>query len=96
MVFFSDDPNAGGSVQATVAGEITLTGATTVFETGLASIMGVGLTLKYASWTTTLSYDTSGSTLTIYAWKPGATEPTQLVPAASASETVSYVVHGTR
>ena len=86
----------GTPVGLTLAGEITLTGSVTRIETGFASIEGVGLALKYTGWTTQLSYETSGGTLTILAWRPIAGDPTRMTAAASASEVCSYVVRGAK
>ncbi len=81
------------------AGEVTLDGSNpTPVTTGLATISSVALTLKTAStpgddpsW---LSYDTSGGTLNIYAWKnTGGTDPT-LVASTSSTAVVGWVAVG--
>jgi hypothetical protein len=91
--------SAGVAVPKIVAGEVTLDGTNpTPIATGLTAVTGVALTLKSASapgddpsW---LSYDVSGGTVNVYAWKnTGGTDPT-LVASTSSTAVVGYIITG--
>lgn len=71
----------------------------TVINTGLKSIKAVSLALKGSAapgdGTSVLTYDTSGGTLSVYAWKnTGGTDPTLV--ASTGTETFSAIVIGER
>jgi hypothetical protein len=82
------------------AGEVTLDGSnpTVVTVTGMTSISSVQLTLKKSSTPgddpTSFSYDTSGTTLNIYAYKTDGTDPT-LIASTNSSAVVGWVAYGT-
>lgn len=97
---------AGGNLQFKDAdcsikrGEVALDGSNpTPVTTGLSSIAAVFLTLKSQTApgveTSVLSYDTTGGTLNIYAWKVTATNDATLV-ASTGTETVGYIAIGTQ
>jgi hypothetical protein len=82
-----------------VGGEVVLDGSNpTAVATGLTTIVAAHVSLKSSStpgddpsW---LSYDTSGGTLNIYAWKnTGGTDPT-LVASTNNTFTVGWMAFG--
>lgn len=97
---------AGGNLQfkgvnASIArGEVALDGSNpTAVSTGLSSIAAVFLTLKTQTApglnTSVVTYNTSGGTLNIYAWKVTQTNDTTLV-ASTGTETVGWIAIGTQ
>ena len=88
----------GTRVPRIVMGEVALDGGNpTPVSTGLTSITAVTLTLKGTAapgdTTSVVTYDTSGGTLNIYAWKnTGGTDPTLV--ASTGTETVGYMALG--
>ncbi len=81
-----------------MGGEVALDGSNaTPVTTGLASIAAVVLTLKGSAapgvGTTTLTYTTSGGTISVYAWKPTSNADPTLV-ASTGTETFSWVAIG--
>lgn len=81
-----------------VAGEVALDGSNpTPVVTGLSTIVGVGLALKGSTApgdnTSVVTYDTSGGTLNLYAWKNTSGSDPTLV-ASTGTETVGYTVFG--
>jgi hypothetical protein len=82
------------------AGEVTLDGSnpTVVTVSGMTAISSVQLTLKKSSTPgddpTSFSYDTSGTTLNIYAYKTDGTDPT-LVASTNSTAVVGWVAYGT-
>lgn len=91
-------PEARSAKSYVYAGEVALDGSNpTVVSTPFRTIVSVTLTQKNASApalsTSTLTYNTSGGTLNIYAWKPTGAGDTTLV-ASTGTETVGYVVVG--
>ena len=82
----------------TYAGEIALDGSNpTPIVTPLTTIVAVVLTIKSAvapgDNTSVLTYDISGGTINVYAWKnTGGTDPTLV--AATSTETLSWVAVG--
>lgn len=91
-------PDTKSSNLKFVAGEVALDGSNpTPIETGLTTIVGVGLALKGSSApgdnTSVLTYNAVGGRLDVYAWKnTSGTDPTLV--ASAGAETVSYVVMG--
>lgn len=80
-------------------GEVALDGSNpTTVATGLTTITGAVITLKKATapgvTVSSFSYDASGGTLSIYAWKPtSAADPTLI--ASTATDTVAWQATGT-
>lgn len=83
-----------------VCGEKALDGGNpTAIATGLKEIKSVALTLKGSTApgdnTSVLTYDVSGGTVNVYAWKnTGGTDPT--LAASTGTETFSYTIFGLR
>jgi len=80
-------------------GEVALDGSNpTPVATGLTTIAGVSLALKGTAapgvGTSVLTYDTSGGTLNIYAWKPTSNADPTLI-ASAGTETVGWTAYGT-
>jgi hypothetical protein len=82
------------------AGEVTLDGGnpTVVTVTGMTSITAVTLTIKSATALgddpVQVSYNTSGTTLNIYAWKNDGSDPT-LVASTNSAIVIGWVAYGT-
>ncbi len=94
----------GALAEATRRGEVFERGETaldasnpTAITTGLVSITSVVLTLKGTAapgvGTTTLTYDYSAGTLSVYAWKPTSSGNPTLI-ASTGTETFSWMVTG--
>lgn len=86
--------------ESVVRGEVALDASNpTPVVTGLRTITAVALALKGTSapgvGTSVLTYDTSGGTLNIYAWKVTNSSTTTLI-ASTGTETVGYVVIGAK
>jgi hypothetical protein len=83
------------------AGEVTLDGSnpTPVTVTGMTSISSVQLTIKSAAALgvdpTTVTYNTSGTTLNIYAWKVTGTGDTTLIASTNSEIVIGWVAYGT-
>lgn len=82
-----------------IGGEIALDGGNpTPIATGLTTVTGVALTLKGTSapgvGTSVLTYDISGATVNVYAWKPTSNADPTLI-ASTGTETVGYIISGT-
>jgi hypothetical protein len=91
-------PNSLANEIKVVSGEIDLDGSNpTTVTTGLSAIVSAGITLKQATapgvGTSHFTYDTDGTTLSIYAWKVTSNSNPTLV-ASAGTETVGYVVVG--
>jgi hypothetical protein len=82
------------------AGEVTLDGSnpTPVTVSGMTSISSVSLTIKkngaLGDDPVQVSYDTSGTTLNIYAQKTDGTDPT-LIASTNSSVVIGWVAYGT-
>lgn len=86
------------SVGVTVAGEVALDGSNpTPIASGLTTVTSVELALKKNSapgvGTSVLTYDVSGGTVNVYAWKPTSNADPTLI-ASTGTETFSYVIRG--
>jgi hypothetical protein len=81
------------------AGEVTLDGSnpTPVTVTGMTSISSVSLTMKNASAPADdpvqVTYNTSGTTLNIYAWKTDGSDPT-FVASTNSAIVIGWVAYG--
>jgi len=92
-------PNTLSANVKIVSGEIALDGTNpTVVNTELTTIYGAAVSLKQTGapgvTATTVTYNTSGGTLNIYAWKPTGSGDATLI-AATDTDPVGYVVMGT-
>ena len=91
-------PNTKMNETKVVGGEAALDGSNpTPIATGLRVIQSVALTLKGNTApgdnTSVLTYDVSGDTLNVYAWKnTSGTDPTLVT--STGTETFAYVVVG--
>jgi predicted RecA/RadA family phage recombinase len=86
------------NVGVVLSAELALDGSNpTPIVTGLTTIDSVQLTLKKNSapgvGTSSLTYDVSGGTVNVYAWKVTATGDTTLI-ASTGTETFSYTIRG--
>ena len=81
-----------------VSGEIALDGSNpTPIVTGFGTVTGVAVALKNASTpgvgTSIITYDISGGTVNLNAWKVTSSSVTTLI-ASTGTETVGYVITG--
>lgn len=88
----------GTTVPKIVAGEVALDGTNpTPIATGLTTVTGVALTLKGTAApglsTECLTYDVSGGTVNVYAWKATSVSNPTLI-ASTGTETIGYVITG--
>jgi len=92
-------PEQKSSKEFIFSGEILLDASNpTPVATPFKVITGVALTLKTVTApgvvTSVLTYDTSGGTLNIYAWKVTSSSVTTLIASTEATDTVGYIVTG--
>lgn len=91
-------PAAYGSKTKIYAGEVALDGSNpTPIVTPFKTIYAVSVNLKGSAapalTASTLTYDVSGGTVNVYAWKPTGAGDTTLVTATD-TDTISYVIVG--
>lgn len=97
---FSGGLTSEGTIVPRIAsGEIALDGSNpTPIATGLTTVTGVAVALKGSAapgvGTSVITYDVSGGTVNLYAWKPTSNANPTLI-ASTGTETVGYVVTGT-
>lgn len=90
--------SGGATVPKIVAGEVALDGGNpTAIASGLTAVTSVALALKTASapgvGTSVLTYDVSGGTVNVYAWKVTSSANPTLI-ASTGTETFGYVIIG--